>query len=596
MRRNSIVAYGNLRQWIEQLRKDKDLAVIDTPVDPHLELAEIHRRVVQEEGPALLFTQVKGTSFPVATNLFGSVRRVNQVFGTRPEQLMKSLIGAVDSMLPPTPSGIWKEKGLFLDMLKVGVRSVPQGEAPVLGVCHSTEPLKGIPRITGWPKDNGSIIPLPLVYTESITNPQSHNLGMYRVQLHDDNTAGIHWHNHKGGSFHYREAELLGEALPVSVFVGGPPALTAAAIAPLPERLPELLMASFIMGGRLPMVDDPLGGHRIPAEAEFAIRGLVAPMERRAEGPFGSRSGYYSRQNPLPVLHVQRMWHRKDAIYPATIVGKPRQEDYYLGAFIQRLMAPVYPLLMPSVKALWTYSEAGSHALVSAVVRESYAREALVSAFRILGEGQLSLSKLLLLTNEPVDLSDFPKLLETVLERFNPETDLFVLNNMSPDLPGDSGRKADLGSKGIILGVGLPVRELPRSYGEGMLPGIKEAIPYCGGCLAVSGASYEEDPELPVRLIGALREKETAWPLVILADNAADSTASQTSFLWSVFSRLNPANDIYAESEVNRHHIGYKLPVVIDARSKPGDPEELLPSEDIVQKVGRNWKQYFPGI
>ncbi|UQZ33303.1 4-hydroxybenzoate decarboxylase [Paenibacillus sp. PK3_47] len=590
------MAYGNLRQWIEQLRKDKDLAVIDTPVDPHLELAEIHRRVVQEEGPALLFTSVKGTAFPVATNLFGSVRRVNQVFGTRPEQLMKSLAGAVESMLPPTASGIWKEKGLFFDMLKVGVRNVPQGEAPVLGVCHSVDPLRGLPRITSWHKDNGSAIPLPLVYTESITNPQNHNLGMYRVQLHDDSVTGIHWHNHKGGSFHYREAELLGEALPVSVFIGGPPALTAAAVAPLPERLPELLMASFVMGGRLPMVDDPLGGHRIPAEAEFAIRGLVPPLERRTEGPFGMRSGYYSGQRHLPVMHVQRMWHRKDAIYPATIAGKPRQEDYYLGEFIQRLMAPAYPLLMPSVRALWSYTEAGTNALVSAVVRESYSREALVSAFRILGEGQLSLSKLLLLTSEPVDLGDFPKLLETVLERFDPATDLLVLDNMSPDLPDDSSPKPSLGSKGIIMGVGLPVRELPRSYDEGGLPGITDAIPYCGGCLAVSGASYEEDPELARRLITALREKETAWPLVILADNAAECAASQTSFLWSVFSRLHPADHIYAASEVNRHHISYKLPIVIDARRKPNDPEELHPSEDIVQKVEQNWKQYFPGV
>lgn len=591
-----MVAYSNLRQWIEQLKKDKDLAVIDTPVDPHLELAEIHRRVVQEEGPALLFTRVQGSDFPVATNLFGSVRRVNQVFGTRPEQLMKSLTGAVESMLPPTPSGMWKEKGLLFDMLKVGTRNVPQGEAPVLGMCHSVDPLKALPRITNWHKDSGSTIPLPLVYTESITNPPSHNLGMYRVQLHDDATAGIHWHNHKGGSFHYHEAELLGEALPVSVFVGGPPALTAAAIAPLPERLPELLMASFVMGGRLPMVNDPLGGHRIPAEAEFAIRGLVPPLERRAEGPIGARSGYYSGQSHLPVMHVQRMWHRKDAIYPATFAGKPRQEDYYLGEFIQRLMAPAYPLLMPSVKALWTYSEAGSHALVSAVVRESYSREALVSAFRILGEGQLSLSKLLLVTNEPVDLSDFPKLLETVLERFNPETDLLVLSNLSPDRPGDSCQKQNLGSKAILTGVGLPVRDLPRSYEEGGLPGITDVIPYCGGCLTVSGASYEEDPELALRLIEALREKETAWPLVILADHAADTAASQTSFLWSVFSRLNPAGDIYADSKVNRHHIGYKLPIVIDARRKPNDPEELLPCEEIVQKVERNWKQYFPGV
>ncbi|MHA6533299.1 UbiD family decarboxylase [Paenibacillus sp. BAC0078] len=572
------MGYANLRGWIEQLRKDKDLAVIETPVDPYLELAEIHRRIVQEEGPALLFTNVKGTPFPVATNLFGTVRRANEAFGTRPEQLMKTMLDAAESLLPPTTSGIWKEKGLIFDLLKVGTRNVPQGEAPVLGVCRSTDSLKEIPRITSWQEDGGPYITLPLVYTESITHPKDHNLGMYRIQVYDDSTTGIHWQNHKGGSFHYREAELLGETLPVSVFLGGPPALIAAAAAPMPERMPELLLASLILGGRLPMVKDPMGGHRIPAEAEFAIRGRVAPQERRPEGPFGEHYGYYSKQSDYPVMHVQRIWHRKDAIYPATVTGKLRQEDYYLREYIQRLLSPVYPLLMPSVKALWEYSECGPHSLAAAVVRESYPREGMVSAFRILGEGQLSLSKFLLLTDEPVELTDFPKLLETVLERFNPAVDLHVFG----------------GSRGVMLGIGHPLRDLPYSYTEGLIPGINEAIPYCGGCLAVSGASYEEDPELSSRLVAALRERETAWPLVILTDNAKDAVLTQTSFLWTVFTRLDPASDIYAESEVRQHQIGYKLPIVIDARMKPGYPHELVPCEDIVKQVDRNWKMYFP--
>lgn len=590
-----ILGYGNLRQWIEQLRKDKDLAVIEAPVDPYLELAEIHRRVVEEEGPALLFTNVKGTPFPVATNLFGTVRRVNQAFGTRPEQLVKSITEAMETLLPPTPAGLWREKGLLYNLLKVGVRDVPQGEAPVLGICRSTEPLKELPRITGWPKDGGPLITLPAVYTESITHPRDHNLGMYRLQIYDDNTAGVHWKIHKGGGFHHHEAEGLGETLPVSVFLGGPPALIAAAVAPLPERLPELMLASLILGGKMPMVKDPMGGHQIPAEAEFAIRGLVPPLERKPEGPFGDTYGYYSGRHDFPVLHVQRMWHRKDAIYPATITGKPRQEDYYLKEFVQRLMAPAYPLVMPSVKALWAYAESGSHSLAAAVVRESYPREALVSAFRILGEGQMSLTKFLLLTNEPVDLSDFRKVLETVLERFNPESDLLVLSDTAQNQPDEPGYKQNQGSKGVLMGIGRPVRELPRSYNEGVLPGITDAIPYCGGCLAVSGASYIEDPELPQRLITALREQNTAWPLVVLVDNAADTVRTQTSFLWSVFTRFNPASDLYADSVMNRHQISYKLPLVIDARVKPGYPDELFPSEDIVTIVDQNWKTYFPG-
>ncbi|OKP85191.1 4-hydroxybenzoate decarboxylase [Paenibacillus helianthi] len=588
------MGYGNLRQWIEQLRRDKDIAVIDAPVDPYLELAEIHRRVVEEEGPALLFTNVTGTPFPVATNLFGTVRRANQAFGTRPEQLMKTMVSAAETLLPPTASGIWKEKRLLLDLLKVGTRNVPQGEAPVLGVCRSTDPLKELPRITSWQEEGGPSILLPIVYTESITQPNDHNLGIYRIQMYDDSKVGVHWQKHKGGSFHHREAELLGETLPVSVFLGGPPALIAAAAAPVQERIPELMLASLVLGRKLQMVKDPMGGHRIPAEAEFAIRGLVTPQERHTDGPFGNHYGYYSKPRDFPVMHVQRIWHRKDAIYPATIVGKPHQEDYYLREYIQRLLAPVYPLLMPSVKALWEYSECGPHSLVSAVVRESYPNEAMVSAYRILGEGQLSLTKFLLLTDEPVELTDFPRLLENVLERFNPASDLMVYSNVSQHEQGHPVNPLNNSSKAIMVGVGSPVRELPYAYTEGLIPGVSQAIPYCRGCLAVSGASYEEDPGLATRLVAVLRAQETAWPLVIVVDNAADTVRTQTSFLWTVFTRFDPASDIYAECEIKRHHIGYKLPLVIDARMKREYPEELIPREDIVQRVDRNWKSYFP--
>lgn len=588
------MGYGNLRQWIEQLRRDKDLAVIDAPVDPHLELAEIHRRVAGEEGPALLFTNVQGTPFPVATNLFGTVRRVNKAFGTRPEQLVKSMTAAMETMIPPSAAGLWREKGLLLDLIRAGTKNIPQGEAPVLGICRSSNPLQELPRITSWPKDGGPFITLPLVYTESITNPKDHNLGMYRVQIHDDSTTGIHWQIHKGGGFHHRQAELLGETLPVSVFIGGPPALIAAAVAPVSERLPELMLASLMLGGKLPMVQDPLGGHRIPSEAEFSIRGRVSPFERRPEGPYGSQSGYYSLQHDFPVMHVQRMWHRKDAIFPATITGKPRQEDYYLKDYLQRLLAPAYPLMMPSVKALWAYSESGSNALASAVVRESYPREGLASAFRILGEGQLSLTKFLLLTNEPVELTDFPKLLETVLERFNPASDLVIFANTSMDTLDYTGRKLNHGSKAVMMGTGNPVRELPRTYTEGLLPAITGAVPYCGGCLAVSGASYIEDPELPGRLAASFKEKRTAWPLIVLVDDTAEAVRTQTSFLWTVFTRFNPADDIYAETHVLRNAISYSLPIVIDARMKPGYPEELVPHEDTVELVNRNWNRYFP--
>lgn len=586
------MSFESLRPFLEALRQNNELAVIETPVDPVLEIAEIHRRVIDREGPALLFTNVKGRSFPVVTNLFGTSRRVDLAFGPRPEQLVTRLVGSLESLLPPTLPALWRERDMLFDLIKVGMRNVPQERAPVLQSSRRERPLASMPFITSWQEDGGPFVTLPLVYTEHPDHPKQHNLGMYRMQVFDDSTTGMHWQIHKGGGFHYHEAELRNEALPVTVFLGGPPALIASAIAPVPENVPELLLASLIMGGKLPMVENPLGGHRIPAEAEFAIVGKVPPHERRPEGPFGDHYGYYSLTHDFPVFNVDHVWHRKDAIYPATVVGKPRQEDYYLGEFLQRLLSPAFPMAMPGVRSLWTYAETGFHPLAAAVVRESYSREALGTAFRILGEGQLTLTKFLILTDKPTDLDDFPQLLETVLERFDPLKDLFVFDNTSHDTLDYSGPRLNHGSKAVLLGVGDPVRKLPAVYEGGALPGISRVKPYCRGCLVVQGARYSDDPELGARLAEQLSKGDWEWPLVILADDA-DIADAQTPFLWTTFTRFNPAADMYAASEAGRHHIGYKLPIVIDARMKPGYPDELFPREDIVELVDRRWKEYF---
>ena len=293
-----------MREYIEVLKKDNDLAIIDAPVDPYLELAEIHRRVIENEGPALLFTNVKGSPFPVVTNMFGTSRRVDLAFGPRPEEMMKQIVGATDRIMPPTLKAIWGEKNLIWDMMKVGMKEVPQSNAPIMQVLKRERPLAGLPAVTSWQEDGGPFVTLPLVYTESMKARKKHNLGMYRMQIFDDSTTGMHWQIHKGGGFHYHEAELRNEALPVSVFLGGPPALIASAIAPLPEHLPELLMASLILGSKLPVVTDPHGGHRIPAEAEFVISGKVPPHLRRPEGPFGDHFGYYSLIHDFPVFNV----------------------------------------------------------------------------------------------------------------------------------------------------------------------------------------------------------------------------------------------------------------------------------------------------
>ncbi len=585
------MVFDSLREFMDTLRKERQLVEIAAPVDPYLEIAEIHRRVIEDGGPALLFTNVKGSPFPVVTNLFGTSRRVDLAFGPRPEQFMRQIVGAADSLLPPTPSSIWKERRLLFDLMKVGTKKVPAAKAPVLETCVKEAPLAKLPVITSWQEDGGPFVTLPLVYTEHPAT-KHHNLGMYRMQVFDAETTGMHWQIHKGGGFHYHEAEKLNEALPVTVFLGGPPALIASAIAPVPEHLPELLLASLIIGRKLRVADNPLGGHRLIADAEFAICGQVPPHERRPEGPFGDHYGYYSLVHDFPVFRVNHVWHRKDAIYPATIVGKPRQEDYYLGEFLQRLLSPAFPMAMPGVKDLWTYAETGFHPLAAAVVRESYSREALGTAFRILGEGQLTLTKFLIVTDQSVDLANFPQLLTTVLERFDPRKDLYIFGQTSHDTLDYTGLKLNHGSKAIWMGVGSPVRELPQTYDGGPLPEITDIAVYCPGCLVVSGASYANEPELAQRLLNHSKDRLRHWPLVVLADDTGAAN-DQTAFLWTVFTRFNPSTDIYAESQVREHHLHYELPIVIDARMKPGYPDELFPREDIVQLVDRRWNEYF---
>ncbi|WP_369397293.1 hypothetical protein [Syntrophomonas palmitatica] len=212
---------------------------------------------------------------------------------------------------------------------------------------------------------------------------------------------------------------------------------------------------------------------------------------------------------------------------------------------MQELISPLFPLLMPGLKSLWSYAETGFHSLSGAIVRESYHREALAHAFRILGEGQLSLTKVLLLTDVDLDLKDFPRLLETILQRFNPARDLIIINDTAMDTLDYTGRKFNQGSKAVMLGLGNPIRDLPRGYIGESLPGITRVKPYCGGCLLISGTDYTSAPELGNEIIQQNLTSLREWPLVILVDNA-DSIIDQTSFLWTVFTRFDPAFDIYA--------------------------------------------------
>ena len=584
------MAFQNLGDYVQALRKRGDLLEIAAEVDPKLELAEIHRRVIAEQGPAILFRNVKGSTFPVATNLFGTKERVDLAFGELPKQVIRDAARIPEDLMPPTIGKLWGKRNLLFQLLKVGQRR--QADAPILAHTDRPANLDALPVITTWKEDGGPFFTLPLVYTE---HPDNHvpNLGMYRMQRFSGTETGMHMQIGKGGGFHLSRAKELGQPLAVNVFLGGPPAAILSAIAPLPENVPEILLLSLALGKRLPLTRSPHSSLPILAEAEFALLGEVDPDERRPEGPFGDHYGYYSLTHPFPVFRCKAVLHRENAIYPATVVGKPRQEDYFIGNYLQELLSPLFPIAMPSVRDLWSYGETGYHSLAAAVVQERYKREAMMSAFRILGEGQLSLTKFLLLLDRPMDLKNFSAVLEHVLARADMRTDLYVFSNLSMDTLDYSGPKLNEGSKGVLLGIGEPKHTLLREFHGGLPSGIRQAKVFCGGCLVVSGDTFAEAEFLPTRV--AEDAAFSGWQLIILCDDADAACRNDAAFLWTVFTRFEPAADIHAKASApHRFHAVLQPPIVIDARMKPKYPDELFCDDETDATVTRRWNEYFP--
>lgn len=562
----------DLRSYLDVLRKESDLLEIDVEVDPYLEIAEIHRRVIAQGGPALLFNKVKGSSFPVATNLFGTARRMEISFGHRAQQFVADLVRAVEVLMPPSFGKIWSMRGLVPQAARIGTRIMKNG--PILENCIRPARLTELPMLTSWKTDGGAFVTLPLVYTEH-PGGRGHNLGMYRIQRYDDATTGIHWQIHKGGGYHYHEAEARNESLPMTLFIGGPPALIMAAIAPLPENLPELMLASLLLGEKLPMVKDPLGGHNLVANVEFAAKGVVPPHMRRPEGPFGDHYGYNSLTHDYPVFQVDRLYHRQDAVYPATVVGRPKQEDFYIGDFLQDLLSPLFPMVMSGVKQLKTFGEAGFHCLAAARVRDRYPREAFASGLRILGEGQLSLTKFLIITDGDINIDNFATLWVHVLERVNWQQDLFVFANVSQDTLDYTGPSVNNGSKALLMGLGREAKNvLPRSFHAELPSGCRAAKAFLPGTLVVEGAGYETEKSLPQRV--AAEAAFAGWPVVLLVDNLQEATVSLQEFVWTFFTRFEPAADIYSASQgIRRFHVGLTPPIVFDCRLKPWYPQVL---------------------
>lgn len=582
--------YRNLGQFLEVLRQQGELIEVDVAVDPYLEMAEIHRRVIAAEGPALLFSRVRGKKFPVVTNLFGTRRRIALAFGSEPEKFIAAVASLPEELLPPSLGKLWQRRHFFRRAARVGWRT--HKHAPVLSQQLAGADLTELPALTTWSDDGGPFLTLPLVHTQG-PGKKPDNLGIYRVQIFSREEAGMHFQIGKGGGFHFHAAEQQNRALPTNIYLGGPPALMLAAIAPLPENVPEFLLASLCQGEKL--AKGRVLGHPLDplAEAEFALLGEVPAHVRRPEGPFGDHYGYYSLQHDYPVFRPKHIFHRPNPVFPATVVGKPKQEDFYLGDYLQELLSPLFPLVMPAVDDLWSYGETGYHSLSAACLKERYGREAMATVFRILGEGQLSLTKFLLGVDKQMDLRDFKTVLSYVLARVDWRKDLFIFSELSMDSLDYAGPRINHGSKGVLLGMGESRRSLPSALPTLTGHLARKVRCFSPGCLVVEVPAYAADPGcIPALLADPAL---AAWPLIIAVDDAEKACYSVTAFLWTCFTRFEPAADIYARSTtLQRHHLQYEGPVAIDARMKPWYPKELFCDPVTAQRVSQRWSEYFP--
>jgi UbiD family decarboxylase len=579
----------SLSEFVRLLREQGELVEIQAPVDPELELAEIHRRVVQQSGPALLFKNVMGSPFPVVTNLFSSKNRLRIALGDGYEGVIDSLIQSLSNGPPSSLGSLWKQRSVLRSLFKIGTRRVRR--APIAHHCLEPAQLSKIPFVKCWPEDGGSFLTLPLVYTESPSG-KGCNLGMYRIQRFDEATTGLHWQIGKGGGYHFFESEERGRNLPVTIFLGGSPALILSTIAPLPENVSELLLASILQGSKIDLYRPTDALLPLIAECDAALVGYAKAFERRLEGPFGDHYGYQNPALPFPVFHCTQIYHRSDAIIPATVVGRPLQEDAWIGQYLQKLFLPALHLAIPNVKDLYTYPETGFHPLAVARVTERYEKEALSTSLRLLGEGQLALTKILLVTDQPVQLDNIHLVLPTILERLRPAEDIHVFAYTALDTLDMTGPAPNRGSKALFIATGEARRILPRCVSSPLPRGIQHAIPYTPGCLVIDGFSYEDLPD-PSELIKS--EFFSEWPLVILVDNAQLCTSSDTEFLWQAFTRFEPGRDLYANDRViRRNGVSFTFPMLIDARVKPTYPQPLLPDPTTINLVDSRWHEYFP--
>jgi 4-hydroxy-3-polyprenylbenzoate decarboxylase len=591
------------RECVADLQRGGHLAVIDDEIDPRLEAAEIQRRVYLNRGPAVLFTNVKGCRFPMVSNLFGTIQRAEYLF----RDMLDAVRRAIELKIDPNqffrnPGRYWKTPLTAWRMQPKSVRTGP--------VLYEEIKLSELPQLVSWPDDGGPFVTLPQVYTEHPDHPgfAQSNLGMYRVQLSGnqyatDREAGLHYQTHRGIGVHHQAARAKKWDLRVNVFVGGTPAMTLAAVMPLPEGISELTFAGALAGHRIPMIRR---GDELPiyGDADFCIVGTVDPDVTKPEGPFGDHLGYYSLQHPFPVLRVEHVYARQGAIWPFTVVGRPPQEDTTFGELIHEITGPIIPTVLPGVHGVHAVDAAGVHPLMLAIGSERYMpflerpqpQELLTQANAILGQGQMSLAKYLLIINKfdapGLDVHDVRSFLRHLLERIDWSRDLHFQTRTTIDTLDYSGHGLNQGSKVVMAAVGPAIRELRSELPSDLtLPeGFDDPHVCLPGVIAIRGPKFDvrrgrEDLTRFCDSSGRALAYD-GFPLIVLVDDSDFAARSLNNFLWTTFTRSNPAVDIFGfDAFYDDKHWGCRGPLVIDARIKPHHAPPLIEDPEVTKRV-----------
>ncbi len=609
------MATTSTRECVLDLARAGHLLRVESEVDPNLEMAEIHRRVFRAGGPALYFAKVRGCRFPMASNLFGTLERARFIFRASLEKVRRLIELRVD------PSALWKHPLRYASVPWTLLHTRPRKVAG--GPLFANQISVGeLPQLKCWPDDGGAFITLPEVYTEDPNHPghRCSNLGMYRVQLtggsyEKDREVGLHYQLHRGIGIHHAAALARGQPLPVNIYVGGPPALAIAAMMPLPEGMPELAFAGALGGRRVRLAEQKGWPLPICPDADFCVLGELHPGELKPEGPFGDHLGYYSLKHDFPVLHVRRIYHRSDAVWPFTVVGRPPQEDSVFGQLVHELTGPLIPALLPGVREVHAVDAAGVHPLLLAVGSERYVpfaehsepQELLTQASALLGQGQLSLAKYLFIVAENDDpalrAADIPAFFRHLLERIDWQRDLHFHTRTTIDTLDYSGSGLHRGSKVVVAAVGGKRRALPTTVPADLhLPGgFSEPRVVLPGVLAVRAPAHATGSDGVAADLGAFcagfsaTNAINAFPLVVLVDDSEFAARALDNFLWVTFTRSNPALDIGGIGASTLHkHWGCTGSLVVDARQKSHHAPPLIEDPSIKSRVDALFAQGGP--